>query len=113
MNDEAGFRRSAATLLETRGGDYERSALEYVRFCFEPLFASPFRVTRSYVTEVVQHVYQMKRHVIGGDDSFTALPVGMVFMNRLQFGFYSVLARLDARADYKAVEDRIFSEAGL
>jgi hypothetical protein len=28
----------------------------------------------------------------------------MVFMNRLQFGFYSVLARLDATVDYRTVE---------
>jgi hypothetical protein len=41
------------------------------------------------------------------------LPQGMIFMTRLQFGFYSVLARLDAQADYAAVEARFFAEAGL
>jgi hypothetical protein len=38
---------------------------------------------------------------------------GLVFMNRLQFGFYSVLARLDVAADFAAVERRFLSEAGL
>jgi predicted unusual protein kinase regulating ubiquinone biosynthesis (AarF/ABC1/UbiB family) len=111
--DEAAFRRSTVILLETQGGEYEQAAIDYVRFCFEPLFASPFRITRPYVTEVVQRVYDMKRHVLTGDRSFTALPSGMVFMNRLQFGFYSVLARLDVAADYAAVEERFFAEAGL
>jgi len=36
-----------------------------------------------------------------------------VFMNRLQFGFYSVLARLDVEVDYAAVERRFLAEAGL
>jgi len=41
------------------------------------------------------------------------LPSGMLFMNRLQFGFYSVLARLDVRIDYAEVERRFLREAGL
>src|SRR5258708_2621221 len=32
------------------------------------------------------------------------MPPEMLFMNRLQFGFYSVLARLDVEVDYAAVE---------
>ena len=38
------------------------------------------------------------------DGSVVALPPGVFFMNRLQFGFYSVLARLDAKVDYAANE---------
>ncbi len=34
----------------------------------------------------------------------TALPSAMIFLNRLQFGFYSVLARLDVEVDYAGVE---------
>jgi hypothetical protein len=37
----------------------------------------------------------------------------MLFMNRLQFGFYSVLARLDVEADYAEVERQFLREAGL
>jgi hypothetical protein len=38
------------------------------------------------------------------DGNFVPLPSGMLFMNRLQFGFYSVLARLDVEVDYASVE---------
>jgi predicted unusual protein kinase regulating ubiquinone biosynthesis (AarF/ABC1/UbiB family) len=113
LRDEAEFRRSTIALLQTQGGAYEEAAIEYVRFCFEPLFASPFRITRPYVTQVVRRVYDMKRHLLPSDGSYTALPSGMVFMNRLQFGFYSVLGRFDAEADYGGVEERIFAEAGI
>ena len=36
---------------------------------------------------------------------FFTMPPDMVFINRLQFGFYSVLARLDVEVDYSAVEE--------
>jgi hypothetical protein len=35
---------------------------------------------------------------------FFNMPPEMLFVNRLQFGFYSVLARLDVEVDYSAVE---------
>ena len=34
----------------------------------------------------------------------------MLFMNRLQFGFYSVLARLDVEVDYADAERAIQAE---
>jgi predicted unusual protein kinase regulating ubiquinone biosynthesis (AarF/ABC1/UbiB family) len=112
--DEETFRRVAVEILRTQGGGYEQAVQDYVRRCFDPLFERPFRITRDYVSEVVQGVYAMKEHVLpGGDHSFTPLPEGMVFMNRLQFGFYSVLARLDAEADYAGVEMKLFEDAGL
>ena len=109
--DLPGFERGAIALLHTRGGPYEQAALEYVRLCFRPLFESPFQLTRQFATDVVQGAYELKKHVLG--ESFVQLPAGMVFMTRLQLGFYSVLARLDARADYAGVEARFFAEAGL
>jgi hypothetical protein len=41
------------------------------------------------------------------------LPPAMLFLNRLQFGFYSVLSRLDVTVDYAAVERAFLDEAGL
>ena len=32
------------------------------------------------------------------------MPEGILFMNRLQFGFFSVRARLDVAVDYAAIE---------
>ena len=46
----------------------------------------------------------MKQVMFKKGGNFVPLPEGMVFMNRLQFGFYSVLARLDVEVDYAAVE---------
>ena len=49
----------------------------------------------------------------GTDDGYIPLPDGLFFVNRLQFGFYSVLARLDVVADYAAVEARFLTEDRL
>lgn len=112
--DEADFERCCVALLQTRGGRYEELAVAYSRRCFEPLFRSPYRITRDYVASLVEGVREMKEAVLlkkGGN--FVPLPPGMLFMNRLQFGFYSVLARLDVEADYAAVESRFLREAGI
>jgi predicted unusual protein kinase regulating ubiquinone biosynthesis (AarF/ABC1/UbiB family) len=112
--DEAEFRAMAAILLGTRGGLYEKLALDYTRTCFEPLFSSPFRLTRDFSKSVAERLRQMKMQLIKkGMDDFVPLPEGMVFMNRLQFGFYSVLARFDVEVDYAAVERTFLREAGV
>ncbi|WP_437668790.1 ABC1 kinase family protein [Sorangium sp. So ce131] len=111
--DEAAFARSAARILGTRGGRFEELALAYSRRCFEPLFGSPLRVTRDYVLSLAEGVKAMKQQILVKDSGFVQLPPGMVFMNRLQFGFYSVLARLDVEVDYAAVEAAFLRDAGL
>lgn len=111
--DEAAFVEKAKALLETRGGAYEKAAVEYSRKCFEPLFSPPYRITRSYVAELVDGVRDMKALLFQKDGNVVPLPPGMVFINRLQFGFYSVLSRLDVDVDYAKVERRFFEEAGL
>lgn len=102
--DEAAFRRHVAALLGTRGGSYESTALGYSRHCFEPVFAAPFCIDRSYVSELADWIAVLKRQMLAKDGSFVQLPPNMVFLNRLQFGFYSVLARLEVSVDYAAVE---------
>jgi predicted unusual protein kinase regulating ubiquinone biosynthesis (AarF/ABC1/UbiB family) len=113
QRDEARFREVLVDILQTRGGAYEREVARYVRRCFEPLFQRPFHMTRDYVSEVVQEVNDMKWLALTRDASMTPLPEGMVFMNRLQFGFYSVLARLDVPADYTGVERQLYEAAGI
>ena len=44
-------------------------------------------------------------------DQFFSMPPDMLFVNRLQFGFYSVLARLDVEVDYAAVERAFLAAA--
>lgn len=102
--DEQGFAQQVRVLMETRGGLYEDLAIAYSRHSFEPLFSSPFRVTREFVRKLVAEIGEMKQVMFKKGGNFVPLPEGMVFMNRLQFGFYSVLARLDVEVDYAAVE---------
>jgi predicted unusual protein kinase regulating ubiquinone biosynthesis (AarF/ABC1/UbiB family) len=102
--DEREFAEQVKVIMETRGGLYEELAIAYSRRCFEPLFASPYRVSREYVRELVSEIGSLKQAVLKKNGNFVPLPRGMLFMNRLQFGFYSVLARLDVSVDYAAVE---------
>jgi predicted unusual protein kinase regulating ubiquinone biosynthesis (AarF/ABC1/UbiB family) len=102
--DEAAFATQVRVIMETRGGLYEDLAIAYSRRCFEPLFASPFRISRDYVRALVTEIGAMKQVLFKKGGNFVPLPSGMLFMNRLQFGFYSVLARLDVAVDYAAVE---------
>jgi predicted unusual protein kinase regulating ubiquinone biosynthesis (AarF/ABC1/UbiB family) len=111
--DEPVFRRAAAVILESKGGSYEAAATAYSRLCFEPVFASPFRITPEFATSLVHEIKSVKEQIWAKDKSFVQLPSGMLFMNRLQFGFYSVLARLDVSVDYAEVERRFLAEAGL
>jgi len=97
--------------METRGGLYEDMAIAYSRRCFEPLFSSPFRVTREFVRQLVEGIGEMRQVMFKKGGNFVPLPEGMVFMNRLQFGFYSVLARLDVEVDYAAVERAFMADA--
>lgn len=103
--DEAAFDDGVRGLLELKGGAYEERALAYVRETFLPLSASPFHLTRPYVAGLVHGFQDIARQSIRErDDEFVAIPDGMFFMNRLQFGFYSVVARLDCPVDFAEVE---------
>lgn len=111
--DEVEFRRHCVAILRTRGGNYEEAAVAHSRASFEPLFASPFRLTREFVTAMMQSMLGLKEQLFSNDKSFVPLPDGILFMNRLQFGFYSVLARLDVSADYRAVETELCRQANI
>jgi predicted unusual protein kinase regulating ubiquinone biosynthesis (AarF/ABC1/UbiB family) len=112
--DEDAFAEYARKILHTRGGKWEELAVAYSRRCFEPLFASPFRITRPFAADLVGRLKEIGRSVrqLPNGES-VPVPRGMVFMNRLQAGFYSVLARLDVEVDYADVERGFLGEAGL
>jgi hypothetical protein len=90
----------------------ETLAREYSRLCFEPLFRSPYRITRPYAAGLVDAMKSMAvaTHKLPDAEIF-AMPGEMLFMNRLQFGFYSVLARLDVEVDYAEVESHFLPTA--
>jgi hypothetical protein len=48
-----------------------------------------------------ENFHAMRR---GAKDQFSSLPPEWLFFNRLQLGFYSVLARLDVAVDYRAAD---------
>lgn len=105
LRDDAAFADAARNMLDLKGGAYEPRAIEYVRLCFDPLWQSPYRMTRPYVADLVEKMKVLALDFRKGkDDGYVPLPPNMFFLNRLQFGFYSVLARLDASVDYRAVE---------
>jgi predicted unusual protein kinase regulating ubiquinone biosynthesis (AarF/ABC1/UbiB family) len=108
--DETGCREAVRVMLSLRGGPWEDFTTAYVRRCFEPLFASPYRITRDWVAELTRSATHAKPHLLRKENGFVPMKPGMALMNRLQFGFYSVLARLDVEADYAGVE-RGFLEA--
>jgi predicted unusual protein kinase regulating ubiquinone biosynthesis (AarF/ABC1/UbiB family) len=111
--NEPAFAQAAGELIGSRGGEYGTRAIAFVRRCFEPMFNSPFHLTRDYTTSLFTDLREMRRLMWAKDGSFVMLPPSMLFMNRLQFGFYSVLTRLDVTADYAAVERKFLREANL
>ena len=113
LGRQAEFNEAVHRMLETQGGSYEKTATEYTRRCFAPLFEAPYRVQRAYVKELFDGMTTMKQEIFAKDGSFRPLPRGILFMNRLQFGFYSVLARLDVEADYRETERVFLQEANM
>jgi predicted unusual protein kinase regulating ubiquinone biosynthesis (AarF/ABC1/UbiB family) len=112
MRDEKLFTKRCAVFLGTKGGVYEDELVAFVRMCFTPLFSSPFRMTRPFATELVERFKETGVKVRKlKDDEISPMPADFFFMNRLQFGFYSVLARLDVEVDYSAVERAFLPKA--
>jgi predicted unusual protein kinase regulating ubiquinone biosynthesis (AarF/ABC1/UbiB family) len=106
--DRAAFDRGVARLVASKPGRLERAFLDYAHRCYEPLFVSPCRITREYAAGLLADLaaaIQLGRDVAAGE--FFDLPPEALFTNRLQFGFYSVLARLDVDVDYAQIERTI------
>ena len=109
-NDEAGFRVAAARACQTQPGPYETDLLTYLWRCMDPLKQSPFHMQRDYVAHVVKSTQELKRHLFNKQSNVTPPPVGVALLNRLQFGFYSVLARLDAVVDYQGLQRELLAQ---
>lgn len=109
--DDDAFAEGFAQMLQARPGRLLKIAVAYTRLCFEPLWHRPYRLTRPYVVSIVERTKEMALEARKVDeDEFFAMPEDMLFVNRLQFGFYSVLARLDVEADYSGVERSFWPE---
>ena len=94
-----------APVLRAQPGEHTDQMNTYMRLALTPLLESPYRITPDFAASVVDQFKAMAMAVRKlGRDEFEHLPPGLLFLMRLQFGFYSVLARLDVEADYAAVE---------
>lgn len=109
--DLAEFDAAVSTMLGTHGGEFGQATRKYTTECFRPLLSERFRITPEYAAELFQSVRTMKKSMLAKDDSFVAPPPQLALMNRLQFGFYSVIAQLDVEVDYRAVEAEFLNEA--
>jgi predicted unusual protein kinase regulating ubiquinone biosynthesis (AarF/ABC1/UbiB family) len=106
-NNRARFGQAAARGCRTKPGPYESDLLDYLWYCYAPLRSTPFQIDRQYVADVVRSTQNMKRHLFSKKSNVTPIPNGIVLTNRLQFGFYSVLARLDVAVDYIGIDHAI------
>ncbi len=99
------FDVAVSTILGAKPGRLDDMSRTYTRKCFQPLLAAPYRIERRYAASLVDEMKEMAKEARSIDDrEFYTMPPEMLFMNRLQFGLYSVLARLDAEVDYATVE---------
>lgn len=105
--NEAIFARNAARLVGANGGPWEDGFVAYLRQCLTPIFNSPYRVNRTFAKGLVTGLYDLKQHAMDKQSGFAPVPESTLLLNRLHVGFFSVLARLDAVADY-AEEERKF-----
>ena len=111
--NEAKFRAATRLMLGTFPGPYEDALYAFIRACFEPLWAQPFHMTRTYAASLVEQAKDMGQIARSLKDH-EVVPVSedFLFINRRQFGFYSVLARLDVTLDYAEVERDFWDELG-
>jgi predicted unusual protein kinase regulating ubiquinone biosynthesis (AarF/ABC1/UbiB family) len=104
--DRKRFHQASMELMAMRPGPLADKALSYMDLNYQPLFETPFRVTKPFASLMVERMTEMAKMARTlPEEHFFTMPPEMFFMNRLQFGFYSVLARLDVEADYKGCEE--------
>lgn len=110
--DRKRFHQASMELMAMRAGPLADKALSYMDLNYQPLFETPFRVTKPFAALMVERMTEMAKMARTlPEEHFFTMPPEMFFMNRLQFGFYSVLARLDVEADYKGTEEAFLPTA--
>jgi predicted unusual protein kinase regulating ubiquinone biosynthesis (AarF/ABC1/UbiB family) len=116
------WKRFARSILEGDRGNFKHASLEMglvgrersfhwdahwelMQYLYRPFLEDDFDYTQAYVHEVYAI---FKRNV---DVRRTKLPGDMLFTNRLQFGFNSILSQLGGRANWKQIfHDAVYAE---
>ncbi len=112
--DVAGLCRAARAMFQMpEGGPAADLADAYVERCFEPIWHDgPYRIERDYAASLLQGLRDNAMAMLkGSSKDFKPLPPEWVFFNRLQLGFYSVLARLDVPVDYRRLDASLLPAA--
>jgi predicted unusual protein kinase regulating ubiquinone biosynthesis (AarF/ABC1/UbiB family) len=110
-DDFKAFSRAARAAMETREGDFERTLHAYMWGCYEPLRKPRVHLTRDAVAARVRDTGELRRAMLSSRAQVTPIAPAIMLLNRLQFGFWSVLARLDVAADYAAVHSALLASA--
>lgn len=111
---EDDFREATRTLFQSKPGRHEDLMQEFTRACFEPLFVQPFRFTKEYAASLVTDIKRVAKATTKlKAEELNEMPADMFFINRLEFGLYSILARFDVEVDYAEVERGFWHEMDI
>jgi predicted unusual protein kinase regulating ubiquinone biosynthesis (AarF/ABC1/UbiB family) len=105
QSDHAGFRRHAIALgflKESTAIDAEQ-LYEYFRFFYEPFrFDREFSFSREYIAASFKQVFAPEGRFSGMQKRMT-MPGDFVFVNRIQWGVFSILGRLGAQRNFHRI----------
>ncbi len=95
------------------GGPAAVLADDYMERAFTPIWTDgPYRITREFAGGQLERMRANAMAMLKGSrDDFKPLPPEWLFFNRLQLGFYSVLARLDVAVDYRRLDAALLAAA--
>lgn len=105
-DDPEMFHQGCIDIADCKGGLYETLVCQYLESYFRPIKESPFHLSSEYAAQVVRDFKRDYAKALKNyKDGFVPMPKGLLFINRLEFGFFSILARLNVKVDYKKVEE--------
>jgi predicted unusual protein kinase regulating ubiquinone biosynthesis (AarF/ABC1/UbiB family) len=110
--DHDALAESALTMFQMpTSGPVAEMARAYVVDCFTPIWTrGRYRITHDYAAGLLHTMRDNAMLAARGKlGPLKPMPAEWVFFNRLQLGFYSVLARLDVEVDYNAIERELIS----
>jgi predicted unusual protein kinase regulating ubiquinone biosynthesis (AarF/ABC1/UbiB family) len=112
--DLDGFFAAMTEMLELpTSGPEVPLARAYAERCFTPIWTQgPYKITHEFAQSLWDGMRENAMALIkGSKGDFKPIPPEWVFFNRLQLGFYSVLARLDVEVDYNALDRELVDAA--
>jgi predicted unusual protein kinase regulating ubiquinone biosynthesis (AarF/ABC1/UbiB family) len=97
------FKKEFAIVAQMKPGRMGDVVMDIAMMCFSPVAKNEeFHFTRKFVARIVEESNRLSYLAVMApkEELFTG-PPELLFINRLQFGFFSILARLDVSANYR------------